>query len=113
MKAASLAFTSIFAALALPSSADDSKPLATQAGEAVQPYAKQIGHAIDRTVMEFFASSDGPMGDAARSNLKMQEQAERQANRGTRKTVKECIKPGNVIDDDVKECMEGLRGRGW
>jgi hypothetical protein len=23
--------------------------------------------------------------------------------------MKECIKPGNVIDDDVKECMEGLR----
>lgn len=46
-------------------------------------------------------------------NLKMQEQAERQANRGTRKPMKECIKPGNVIDDDVKECMEGLRERDW
>lgn len=111
MKAASLTF--ILASLALPSSADDSKPLATQAGEAVQPYAKQIGHAIDRTVMEFFAGEDGLMGDAARSNLKVQEQTERQANRSTRKTMKECIKPGNVIDDDVKECVEGLKVRDW
>lgn len=71
MKAASLALTFLLAALALPSSADESKPLATQAGEAVQPYAKQIGQAIDRTVMEFFAGSDGPMGEAARSNLRM------------------------------------------
>ncbi|MCO2104794.1 hypothetical protein FA403_30945, partial [Pseudomonas aeruginosa] len=38
---------------------------------------------------------------------------EREANRGVRKTMKECIKPENVIDDDVKECMEGLRVKEW
>jgi len=27
--------------------------------------------------------------------------------------MKECIKPGNVIDDDVKECVDGLRNREW
>lgn len=36
-----------------------------------------------------------------------------QATRSTRKTMKECIKPGNVIDDDVKECMDGLRPKEW
>jgi len=27
--------------------------------------------------------------------------------------MKECIKPGNIIDDDVKECMEELRHKEW
>jgi len=27
--------------------------------------------------------------------------------------MKECIKLGNVIDDDVKECTEGLREKTW
>jgi len=25
-----------------------------------------------------------------------------------RKTLRECIKPGNVIDDDVRKCMKGM-----
>ncbi|SDI00113.1 hypothetical protein SAMN05216603_11897 [Pseudomonas benzenivorans] len=53
------------------------------------------------------------MAEGARANLKMQDQREREANRGTRKSMKECIKPGNVIDDDVKECTEGLREKTW
>ncbi|ERU64962.1 hypothetical protein Q053_04569 [Pseudomonas aeruginosa BWHPSA048] len=53
------------------------------------------------------------VGDAARKNLKMQDKRDREANRGVRKSMKECIKPGNVIDDDVKECMEGLRVKEW
>ncbi len=36
-----------------------------------------------------------------------------QAQRSPRKPMKECIKPGNVIDEDVKECMEGLRIKEW
>ncbi len=39
----------------------------------------------------------------------MQDKRDREANRGVRKSMKECIKLGNVIDDDVKECTEGLR----
>ncbi len=93
--------------------ASESKPIATQAAEAIQPYAKKIGEAVDQTVNEFLAGTDGPLGDAARSNLQSREQAERETNRGTRKSMKECIKPGNVIDDDVKECMEGVREKNW
>ncbi|MCY1544899.1 hypothetical protein D9M68_808090 [compost metagenome] len=113
MKSASFALTLTLAAIALPSAADEAKPLATQAGEAIQPYAKQFGEALDRTVKEFFAGTEGPMGDAARDSLQRQTKAEQEANRGTRKPMKECIKPGNVIDDDVKECMEGLREKSW
>ncbi|MCY1549753.1 hypothetical protein D9M68_859410 [compost metagenome] len=93
--------------------ASESKPIATQAAEAIQPYAKKFGAAVDQAVNEIFAGTDGPLGDAARSNLQSREQAKREANRGTRKSMKECIKPGNVIDDDVKECMDGLREKSW
>lgn len=114
VKAVSILFVFVgLTAIAQQSIASESKPLATQAAEAIQPYAKKLGDAVDQTVHEFFAGTDGPLGDAARSNLQSREQAEREANRGTRKSMKECIKPGNVIDDDVKECMEGLREKTW
>ncbi|MHA5855468.1 hypothetical protein ACVSLU_03035, partial [Pseudomonas aeruginosa] len=66
-----------------------------------------------RIVTEFMAGTDGMVGDAARKNLKMQDKRDGEANRGVRKTMKECIKPGNVIDDDVKECTEGTRQKTW
>lgn len=39
----------------------------------------------------------------------MQAQRQREDNKGTHKTIKECIKPGNIIDDDISEYMERLR----
>ncbi|ELL1159261.1 hypothetical protein N0375_29845 [Pseudomonas aeruginosa] len=93
--------------------AEESKPLATQAGEATAPIAEAIGSGFTRIVTEFMAGTNGMVGDAARKNLKMQDKREREANRGVRKTMKECIKPGNVIDDDVKECLDGLRIKTW
>ena len=104
-------------ALALATShtlAEESKPVATQIGEAMRPAAEAYGKTMNRLVNEYMAgASKGPLGDAARANLKAQDQREREANRGVRRTMKECIKPGNVIDDDVKECMEGLRVKEW
>lgn len=97
-----------------PALAEESKPVATQIGEAVRPAAEAYGKAMNRLVNEYMAgASKGPLGDAARANLKAQDQREREANRGVRRTMKECIKPGNVIDDDVKECIEGLRVKEW
>lgn len=99
---------------AAPTLAEESKPVATQIGEAVRPAAEAYGKTMNRLVNEYMAgASKGPLGDAARANLKAQDQREREANRGVRRSMKECIKPGNVIDDDVKECMEGLRAREW
>lgn len=96
-----------------PALAQESKPVATQVGDALRPAAEAYGKTVDRLVNELFAGSKGPMGEAARTNLKSQDQREREANRGVRRTMKECIKPGNVIDDDVKECIEGLRAKEW
>ncbi|CAN7236031.1 hypothetical protein LJR071_000850 [Pseudomonas sp. LjRoot71] len=106
----------IFLALAMatsPAVAEESKPLATQAGDAMRPAAEAYSNGMQRLIHEFFAGSDGVLGQAARSNLKAQDKKERETNRGVRRTMKECIKPGNVIDDDVKECMEGLRVKEW
>ena len=99
--------------LAAPAFAEEEKPVATQAAEAITPYAEAVSKGISRSVTEFMAGGKGPIAEAARSRLKIQEQRERVANRGTRKSMKECIKPGNVIDDDVKECIEGLREKTW
>lgn len=98
---------------ASPAFAEESKPVATQVGDALRPAAEAYGKGMQKLVNELFAGSKGPMGEAARANLKAQDKREREANRGVRRTMKECIKPGNVIDDDVKECMEGLRVKEW
>ena len=101
------------ALVASPILAEESKPIATQVGDAMRPAAEAYGNTMTRLVHEFFAGSEGVLGEAARANLKAQDNREREANRGVRRTMKECIKPGNVIDDDVKECMDGLRLKEW
>ncbi|WP_241291668.1 hypothetical protein OLPAFPLB_04441 [Pseudomonas phage 99-2] len=102
-------------ALALsPAFAEESKPVPThQVGDALRLAAEAYGKGMQKLVNKLFAGSKGPMGEAARANLKAQDQREREANRGVRRTMKECIKPGDVINDDVKECIEGLREKEW
>lgn len=101
------------ALIASPILAEESKPIATQVGDAMRPAAEAYGNTMTRLINEFFAGSKGVMGEAARANLKAQDQREREANRGVRRTMKECIKPRNVIDDEVKDCIEGLREPSW
>jgi len=101
------------ALVASPILAEESKPIATQVGDAMRPAAEAYGNVVSRGTDEFFAGSKGMLGDAARANIKARDQLEREANRGVRRTMKECIKPRNVIDDDVKGCMDGLRNKKW
>lgn len=101
------------ALVASPPLAEESKPIATQVGDAMRPAAEAYSNTMTRLVNEYFAGSKGVLGEAARANLKAQDQREREANRGVRCSMKECIKPGNVIDDDVRECIEGLRTKEW
>ena len=108
--------TTLLLALALvvgPAFAEESKPITAQVGDIVRPAAEAYGNGVQRLVNEFFAGSEGSLGEAARANLKAQDKSEREANRGVRRTTKECIKPGNVIDEDVKECVDGLREKDW
>lgn len=102
-----LTFTSVTAL------AQDEKPLAEKAGEAIQPFAESFSAGVHRRVNEFMSSDKGIVGDAARRNLDAMDQKEREVNRGPRKSMKECIKPNSLIDDDVRECTLGLREKTW
>jgi hypothetical protein len=41
------------------------------------------------------------------------EEARPQVNKIANRTVAECIKPGNIIDNDVNECVRGYRAKTW
>lgn len=104
----------LFLALALCTSAvADDKPVATQLGEAVTPYAQKAAEAYNQTILEFMAGGTGPLADGARSALKIREEQARKANPQPLRPVKECMKPGNVIDDEVQECVRGYRDKTW
>lgn len=93
-------------------SAEEKTALA-EAAEAMKPIIEVPANYVQKSMMQSLAEGKGPLAEGARRNLKMQDQRDREANRSVRRSMKECIKPGNVIDDDVKECTEGLRERTW
>ncbi|MBD9499162.1 hypothetical protein IB256_00105 [Pseudomonas sp. PDM17] len=93
-------------------SAEEKTALA-EAAEAMKPIIEIPADYLQKSIMQSLAGGKGPMAEGARNNLKMQAQREREANRDVRRSVKDCIKPDNVIDDDVKECTEGLREKTW
>ncbi|WEJ71432.1 hypothetical protein [Pseudomonas sp. PSE14] len=107
----------ILASLALLSSSSlafaEEKTALAEAAEAMKPIIEVPANYVQKSIMQNLANGKGPMAEGARNNLKMQAQREREANRGVRKPMKECIKSGNLIDDDVRECTEGLRERNW
>lgn len=96
----------------ITASADEKTALA-QAAEAIQPAISATTEYLQTSVMQGLAESDSPMGQAARNHLRAQERAEMEANRGPTRSVRECMKPGNVIDQDVQECAQGLREKTW
>ena len=99
-------------ALSLPGYVEE-KPMATQAGEALQPYADKTYQSFSQIVLEFMAGGSGPMAEGAKRNLEIREQKQKQANPSQLRPVKDCIKPNNVIDDDVQECVLGDREKTW
>ncbi|WP_440468699.1 hypothetical protein ACKI1H_14595 [Pseudomonas sp. YH-1] len=93
-------------------SAEEKTALA-EAAETMKPIIEVPARYLEKSIMQGLADGKGPLAEGARRNLKMQAQREREPNRGVRRTMKECIKPGNVIDDDVNECINGLREKTW
>lgn len=100
------------AIVSLAANADDKTAL-SKAIDTIRPATDAAADYVSKSIMQSLSGNDTPMGRAARSNLERQAKAEREANRGTRKTMKECIKPGNVIDEEVQECIMGMRERDW
>lgn len=66
-----------------------------------------IHPASDEFVYQIFKDQNTPMGQAVRRNRR---DAENRAIRSAPqiKSARECAKPGNVIDEDVRRCMKGM-----
>ncbi|WP_397378573.1 hypothetical protein [Pseudomonas sp.] len=91
----------------------ESKPILTQATEAAMPAAEAYVEYGQRKIFEAMAGGKGPLADAAKQNLANLEQKERIDNRGPRQSMKDCIKPNGLIDQEVKDCMDGLIEKTW
>lgn len=64
----------------------------------------QLSNAI---VCDTFKDAQSGVGRAIRTQCANRASAQFAAM-PERKSLKECIKPGNVIDDDVRKCMKGM-----
>ncbi|MFB8828363.1 hypothetical protein ACE0DR_01150 [Azotobacter sp. CWF10] len=70
--------------------------------------SKSLLHrASDELMYQMFKDEDTPMGRAMRKNRR---DAENRAIRSAPqvKSARECAKPGNVIDEDVRRCMKEI-----
>ncbi|WP_333982614.1 hypothetical protein [Ectopseudomonas khazarica] len=79
---------------------------------AVVSAAEPAGRVFHDAIHEIVAGKNGLFG-SENMHIDRTEPSVQRATRDTRKNIKHCIKPGNVIDDYVKECMDGLRVKGW
>ena len=66
-----------------------------------------IGQAADEWVYQVFKDEDTPMGQAVRRSRRDAENREIRSAPQV-KSARECAKPGNVIDEDVRRCMKGM-----
>lgn len=75
---------------------------------------KQLNEIKTNWVLDQMAEADTPVGrHIAEQQKKKRNITAPQERRSQTRSMKYCIKPNNVIDEDVKECMEGLRERTW
>lgn len=87
--------------------------LATAEAVQAEGWLKPISDAFTDQLRATMAEGKGPLAASAKKHMKQREIEEKEASRGPRRTVAECIKPGNVIDDDVNECVRGYRAKTW
>lgn len=96
----------IFMLFSLNATAADKTAL-VEAASAMQPAQKAYTGYVQKSVMQTMAGNDTPMGEAARKHLRSQQKAEADINSVPMRSVRDCIKPGNVIDEDVNACVKG------
>jgi hypothetical protein len=72
-----------------------------------QPMVMQIQKFANASVCESYKGDKSPLGKSITQNCKNRQRAEFEALEDE-KPLKDCIKPGNVIDDDVRKCMKGI-----
>jgi hypothetical protein len=82
--------------------------LAAHAADPVTlPMAIQMQKIANASMCESYKGDTSPLGKAVSKSCKNRAKADFEALQDE-KTLKDCIKPGNVIDDDVRACMKGL-----
>lgn len=96
--------------IVLPVDAQNDKLIATQLGEAVAPMTEHVTNAYTETVLQFMAGGNGFVAEGARSALK---QRAKPAPGTMLRSITHCIKPDNVIDEDVQACVTGARDKTW
>ncbi|WP_295518773.1 hypothetical protein [uncultured Pseudomonas sp.] len=97
--------------LAAPVFAEDT--VLTKAANVIRPAVEAATSYTQKSILQSWADGKGPTAEGAKRALAQVERQERIDNRGPRRSMQACIKPGSVIDDDVKECMDGLRDKQW
>ncbi|TDV72656.1 hypothetical protein EC915_101802 [Pseudomonas sp. LP_7_YM] len=71
------------------------------------PMAIQIQKLADASLCEAYKGDASPFGKAMSKHCRDRHRAEFEALQDE-KPLRACIKPGNVIDDDVRKCMKGI-----
>ncbi|WP_416424307.1 hypothetical protein RAM80_00670 [Pseudomonas sp. App30] len=78
-----------------------------QAADMVGAVADGVAQASHALTCSLFAHDKGATGKAIQRSCVRQAQQDF-ARQPDRRTLQDCIKPGNLIDDDVRNCMKGL-----
>lgn len=71
------------------------------------PLAIQIQRNANASMCESYKGDKSPLGKAMNKQCRNRAKAEFE-EMPDEKSLKDCMKPGNVIDDDVRKCMKGL-----
>lgn len=80
---------------------------ASAADPVTQPMIIQVQKLANASLCESFKGDPSAFGEAMTKQCQNRKRAEFDAIQD-QKPLKACIKPGNVIDDDVRKCMKGI-----
>lgn len=80
---------------------------ALAANPVTQPVIIQVQKLANASVCEAYKSDASSLGKAIDKQCRNRARAEFDAIEDE-KTLKDCMKPGNVIDEDVRKCMKGI-----
>ncbi|WP_367279061.1 hypothetical protein [Pseudomonas sp.] len=73
----------------------------------VTPFVVQLQRTANASLCESYKGDRSPMGLAMNKQCRNRAHAEFEEIQDE-KPLRDCMKPGNVIDDDVRKCMKGL-----
>ncbi len=84
-----------------------STSLAAWADPVTLPMIIQMQKLANASMCESYKDNTSPLGKAMNKQCRNRARAEFEAIQDE-KPLRDCIKPGNVIDEDVRKCMKGI-----